>query len=53
MTTLQVTRQSEGEIIFNVNIKAIVVFIVEYMHQHHNENIWMKVDQIFQCHIYQ
>ena len=55
MTTLQVTRQSEGEIIVNVMLMLLlIVFIVlvGYMHQHRNENIWMKVDQFFQCHIY-
>ena len=51
MTTLQVTRQSEGEIIVNVMLMLLlIVFIVlvGYMHQHRNENIWMKVDQFFQ-----
>ena len=55
MTTLQVTRQSEGEIIVNVMLMLLlIVFIVlvGYMHQHCNENIWMKVDQILQCHMY-
>ena len=67
MTTLQVTRQSDGEIIVNINVNVnvdintvsfnvimllLIVIIVGYMHQHHNENIWMKVDQILQCHMY-